>query len=140
MYRIFLVEFVLLDLQFYVYILQIVVCPFVLFILAIVLSVHLRYTDSDYSFGIFKLFLHLAFIIVVKNCRHRFRYLPFHHQQYGIQHLWNITTFFWRDFSILFVSTNILIPLTHIKTIFGHFSYQENKHIKQQFYNRTLYT
>ena len=30
------------------YVLSIVVCPFVLFLLAIVLSVHLRYTDSDY--------------------------------------------------------------------------------------------
>jgi len=38
---------VLLDLQFYVYVLQIVVCPFVLFLLAIVLFV-LRFTDSDY--------------------------------------------------------------------------------------------
>ena len=34
-----LVGFVLFDLQFYVYILQIVVCPFVLFLLTIVLSV-----------------------------------------------------------------------------------------------------
>ena len=34
-----LVVFVLLDLQFYVYVLQIVVCPFDLFLLAIVLSV-----------------------------------------------------------------------------------------------------
>jgi hypothetical protein len=33
-----------------------VICPFVLFVLAIVLSVLLRYTDSDYPFGIFKLF------------------------------------------------------------------------------------
>ena len=32
------------------------VCPFVLFLLVIVLSVLLRYTDSDYPFGIFKLF------------------------------------------------------------------------------------
>jgi hypothetical protein len=31
--------------------------PFVLFLLAIVLSVLLRYTVSDYPFGIFKLFL-----------------------------------------------------------------------------------
>jgi len=30
---------------------------FVLFLLAIVLSVLLRYTDSDYPFGIFKLYL-----------------------------------------------------------------------------------
>jgi hypothetical protein len=34
------------------------VCPFVLFLLAIVLSVLLRYTVSDCPFGIFKLFLH----------------------------------------------------------------------------------
>ena len=31
-------------------------CPFVLFHLAIALSVFLRFTDSDYLFGIFKLF------------------------------------------------------------------------------------
>ena len=35
------------------YALLIVVCPFVLFLLAIVLSVLLRYTDSNYPFGIF---------------------------------------------------------------------------------------
>ena len=51
-----LVWFVLLDFQFYLYVLQIVVCPFVLFLLAIVLSV-LRVKDSDYPFGTFKLFL-----------------------------------------------------------------------------------
>jgi hypothetical protein len=39
------------------YVLLIVVCTFVLFLLAIVLSDLLRFTDSDYSFGIFKLFL-----------------------------------------------------------------------------------
>ena len=39
------------------YVLLIDVCPFVLFRLVIVLSVLLRYTDTDYSFGIFKLFL-----------------------------------------------------------------------------------
>ena len=53
----FLVGFVLLDLQFCVYVLQIVVCPFVIFPLAIVLSVILQFTDYDYPFGIFKLFL-----------------------------------------------------------------------------------
>jgi hypothetical protein len=37
--------------------LQAEVVPFVLFLLVIVLSVLLRYTDSDYPFGIFKLFL-----------------------------------------------------------------------------------
>jgi len=52
----FLVGFVLLDLYFYMYVLLIVVCPFVFFLLAIVLSV-LRFTDSDYPFGNFKLFL-----------------------------------------------------------------------------------
>ena len=35
---------------------QFVVCPFVVFLLVIVVSV-LLYTDSDYLFGIFKLFL-----------------------------------------------------------------------------------
>ena len=52
----FLVGFMLLDLYFYVHGLKIVVCPFVLFLLAIVLSV-LRYTDSDYPFGIFTLLI-----------------------------------------------------------------------------------
>jgi len=33
-----------------------VVCPVVLFLLTIVLSVLLRFTDVDYSFGIIKLF------------------------------------------------------------------------------------
>jgi ABC-type spermidine/putrescine transport system permease subunit II len=32
-------------------------CPFVLFLLVIVLSVLLRFTDFDYPFGIFRLFL-----------------------------------------------------------------------------------
>ena len=50
--------FMLLDLQFYVYVLQTAVCPSVLFLLGIVLSVLLRFTDSDYPFGIFKLFLY----------------------------------------------------------------------------------
>ena len=48
--------FVLLDLVFYVYVLEIVVGPFLLFLLAILFSVPLRYTDSDYPYGIFKLF------------------------------------------------------------------------------------
>ena len=45
----------LLDLQFHMNVLWIVVCPFVLFLSAIGLSVLLRYADSDYPFGIFKL-------------------------------------------------------------------------------------
>ena len=52
----FLVGFVLLDLYLYVYVMYIVVCPFVFFLLAIVLSVLIRYSDSDYLFGL--LFLH----------------------------------------------------------------------------------
>ena len=52
----------MLSLYFTTYILRsIVVCPFVLFLLVIVLSVLLRYTDSDYPLGILKLFLHFAF-------------------------------------------------------------------------------
>ena len=45
------------------------VCPFVLFILAIVLSV-LRFTDSDYPFGIFQTFslqLRLQFLWIVHS-------------------------------------------------------------------------
>ena len=38
-------------------VLQIVACHFVILLLAIVLSVLLRFTGSDYPFGIFKLFL-----------------------------------------------------------------------------------
>jgi hypothetical protein len=37
-----------------------VVCPFVLFLLAIVLAVLLQYTDSDFPFGVFILFLQAA--------------------------------------------------------------------------------
>jgi hypothetical protein len=37
------------------YVLYIVACPFVLFLLAVVLSVLLRFTDSDYLFCIVKL-------------------------------------------------------------------------------------
>ena len=40
-----------------------VFCPFVLFLLAIVLSVLLWYMDSDYPFGISKLFLHFKLMI-----------------------------------------------------------------------------
>ena len=39
------------------YVLLIVVCPFVLFLLAIVLSVLLRYTDSDYPFWYLQILL-----------------------------------------------------------------------------------
>ena len=56
-----LMRYMLLDLQFYVYVLQNIVCLFVLFLLTIVLSVLLRFTDSDYPFGIFKLLLKLFF-------------------------------------------------------------------------------
>jgi hypothetical protein len=44
------------------YVLYIVVCTFVLFLLAIVFSVLLQYTDSDYSFGIFKLFFQTSIL------------------------------------------------------------------------------
>jgi hypothetical protein len=42
----------------------IVVCPFIPFPLSIVLSGLLRYTDSDYPFGIFKLFLYYHFVFL----------------------------------------------------------------------------
>jgi hypothetical protein len=50
-----LVGFMLLDIKFYVYALQVVVCPFAPILLAIVFSV-LPFTDSDNPFRILKLF------------------------------------------------------------------------------------
>jgi hypothetical protein len=50
---------------------EIVVCPFVVFLLAIVLSV-LRFTDSDYPFSIFNLFS-----IVLSVFRFTDSYYPF---------------------------------------------------------------
>ena len=49
--------FVLLDIWLYMYVLWIVVCLVVLFHLAIVLFIRLRYTDSDCPYDILKLFL-----------------------------------------------------------------------------------
>ena len=64
--------FVLLDLEFYMYVLSIVVCPFVLFLLAIVLSALLRYTVCDCPYGIFKLFFDY-FEIEITNFTHSIR-------------------------------------------------------------------
>ena len=55
-YHWFLVGLVFLDRSIVVCVLFWILL-FVLFLLAIVLSVLLRFIDSDYSFGIFKLFL-----------------------------------------------------------------------------------
>jgi len=50
-------------------------CPFVLFLLAIVLSVLLRYTDYDYPVGIFQLFLPIinvqSFNILFENSKQK---------------------------------------------------------------------
>jgi hypothetical protein len=43
-----------------------IVCSFIRFLLAIVLSVFLRFTASDYPFGIFKLFFN-NFINIIKT-------------------------------------------------------------------------
>jgi hypothetical protein len=48
-----------------VYVLLIVVSPFVLFILAIVLSVLLQFTDSDYPFCFFQTLLYIYVITIV---------------------------------------------------------------------------
>ena len=54
----FLVGFVIFDLQFYVFCRSLFCCLVLLLqLLSIVLFVLLRYTDSDYPIGIFKLFL-----------------------------------------------------------------------------------
>ena len=49
--------------------LLIVVCSFVLFVLAIVLSVLLRYRNPDCPFGIFKLFLYSLYILCAQCCQ-----------------------------------------------------------------------
>jgi len=49
-----------LILSFLCSVLQIVVCPFLISLLAIVLSVLHRFTDFDYLYGIFKLFLQVT--------------------------------------------------------------------------------
>jgi hypothetical protein len=60
-----------------------IIMLFVLFLLAIVLSVLLRFTDSSYSFDIFRLFLSLGFFICsifnvsVLFCRSLFVFLFF---------------------------------------------------------------
>ena len=51
------VGFLLLDFSLLCNVLFIVFCPLVRFLLAMVLSVFFRFTDSDYPFDIFKLFL-----------------------------------------------------------------------------------
>jgi len=49
------------------YALWIVLCPFVLFLFVIVLSVLFRFTDSDYTCGIFKLFFSEKYFIHGEN-------------------------------------------------------------------------
>ena len=46
--------------------LQIIACPFILFLLAIVLSVLLRFTASDYPFGIYKLLLAIVLSVLLR--------------------------------------------------------------------------
>jgi hypothetical protein len=45
-------------------VLSVVVCPFVRFLLAIVLSVLHRFTDSGYPFGIFKIVSEANYLMV----------------------------------------------------------------------------
>ena len=72
------------------YVLQIVVCPFVLFLLTIVLSVLLRYTDSDYLHSIIKLFINArGFSFTISYIKHRFINLCSRHVV-GIVFVWNV--------------------------------------------------
>ena len=48
----------------YMHVLSIIVCPFVLFLLAIMLSVLLLYTVSNCPFGILKLFFHNRLLVI----------------------------------------------------------------------------
>ena len=79
---------------------KLVVCPFVLFLLAIALSVLLRYTDSDYPFGIFKLYFLLKCLFQVK---------------------WPVMYFYWSscskssDQSCIFI---LVVSILHLSTSF----------------------
>ena len=53
----------------HVYFLQFAVCLYVPFALTIVLSVLLRYTDSNYHFGIFELLLQI--LLIKKTTKHK---------------------------------------------------------------------
>ena len=48
-------------------VLQIIVCPFVHFLLVLVFSVLPRFMDSDYPFGIFKLFFSKYILLFISN-------------------------------------------------------------------------
>jgi hypothetical protein len=54
------------SLVFYAVFCRLLFCPFVLFVLAIALSV-LRFADFDYSFGIFKLFILIFELQIAEN-------------------------------------------------------------------------
>jgi len=49
----------------WLFVVFVLLCPFFLFRLVIVLSVFLRFTESDYHFGIFKLFLSFFLFAIV---------------------------------------------------------------------------
>ena len=74
---------------------KIVLCPFVLFLLAIVLS-DLLFMASDCSFGIFKLFLLLIFCFICMFCRSLFVLLYF---------------FFWSLCCLIFYLRLLIAPL-----------------------------
>jgi len=52
-------------------------CPFVPFLLALVLSVFLRYADSDYPFGVFKFFLCNQSLILSEYYCYYYYYSPY---------------------------------------------------------------
>ena len=55
----------------------VIICPIDLFLMAIVLSVHLWFTTSDYPFGIFKPFVLIYYIYYsVFDCRERGMDMP----------------------------------------------------------------
>ena len=73
----------------------IIVCHFVLFLLAIVLSVLLPYTDSDYLFGIFKLFWELLALLNVLLSFQIYRHFQFGgHIEVPLLHIKHIELFF----------------------------------------------
>ena len=106
-------------------ILQIVVCPFVLFPLVIVLSIRLRFTDSDYPFGLFKHFIFpiLRFVHLIKyrQCIKRlvccgYVFFPgFYHCQSDFETILKV----WYFFFILLNITQIIWIIPNVNLVFS---------------------
>jgi hypothetical protein len=134
-----------------------VVCPFVLFLSAILLSVIHPYTDSDYPFGICKLFLRLAntqgrikcfrentrLVIIYRNCQtfpgvYMNQFWGDNYNLIHLQHVWMYV----RQLNHVIVEQVMMTTIKHCKIWLDEigtscianatvFSFKENKGIKK---------